>query len=195
MSGGCLQMKPSHLFLLTFIAINLLFPACTKTVRDIRARPVTDSPDSREFFACLVNGIGFVSEASTGNVSGSCSYGAKYRGSAGRSFQIVSDYHVSVCKTVTIGVTLDSIELVEGQTYVLGAPGNRKNFGIYLHSECSQSRVDLFTNDSTQPAHITITRLDTVKRVVTGTFRFVVQDEFGAKYQISDGIFDRHFTK
>jgi hypothetical protein len=187
-------MKPLLYLLLVLTIAGLIISACTKTVIHDRRRIVTDSPESREFFAVLVNGKGFVSEASTNNVSGFCTYGSKYVGKAGRSFQIFSDYRVDDCSSITVGVTLDSVELREGQTYTLGAPGAKKFSGAYLNAPCSQNRIDLFTNDSIRPAHIKITRLDTVKHVVTGTFTFVVQDQFGTQYQISDGTFDRHYT-
>ena len=56
-------------YLLPVIIFAVLTSYCTKTIHDRRSR-VTVSPDSREYFGCRVNGGDFVSEASTGNVSG-----------------------------------------------------------------------------------------------------------------------------
>ena len=186
-------MKLLFYFLFACLVVVLLLSNCTRTINDPRPRPATVSPDSREFFGVLVNGTGYVSEARTGNVFGRCVYSPTYTGRAGRSFQLFSDYRISNCTTITIGVVLDSIELEEGKKYMLGAPGLKKQYGIYSRTACSQGRNDLFTDDSTRPAYITITALDTVKHVVKGLFSFVVKDEFGKKHQISDGTFDRHY--
>jgi hypothetical protein len=187
-------MKPLLYLLLALTIAGFVISACTKTIVHDRRRNVTDSPESREFFAVLVNGRGFVSEAATNNVSGYCTYSSNYAGKAGHTFKIFSDYRIDDCGSITVGIVLDSVELRPGMTYTLGTPGAKKFSGAYLSAPCSQSRVDLFTNDSVRPAHIMIKRVDTVKHVVTGTFTFVVQDEFGTQYQISDGTFDRHYT-
>jgi hypothetical protein len=187
-------MKPAAYLSLALLAAAFIISACTKTVIHDRRRNVTDSPESREFFAVLVNGKGFVSEAATNNVSGYCTYTSTYKGDAGHTFKIFSDYRVNDCSSITVGIVLDSVELKPGTTYTLGTPGVKKFSGAYLNAPCSQSRIDLFTSDSVRPAHIMIKRIDTVKHIVTGTFTFVVQDEFGTQYQISDGTFDRHYT-
>jgi hypothetical protein len=187
-------MKPLLYLSFALLAAVFIISACTKTVIHDRRRNVTDSPESREFFAVLVNGKGFVSEAATNNVSGYCTYTPTYKGKAGNTFKIFSDYRVNDCSSITVGIVLDSVELKPGATYSLGTPGEKKFSGTYLNSPCSQSRIDLFTSDAVTPAYITIKRIDTVKHVVTGIFTFVVEDQFGTQYQISDGTFDRHYT-
>jgi hypothetical protein len=142
----------------------------------------------------VLNGIDLVSEASEGNVSGYCNYKSKHAGNAERSFEIYSDYHISDCRTVTIGIVLDGVQLKKGTQYSLGSPGSGKNFGVYFNSDCLQSRADLFTNDSIPFAQVTITKLDTIKHVVGGTFSFFVRGVDGNESQISGGLFDRHYT-
>lgn len=187
-------MKPLLHFCFALLAAAFNISACTKTIVHDRRRNVTDSPESREFFGVLVNGRGFVSEAATNNVSGYCTYTLNYPGEAGHTFKIFSDYRVDDCGSITVGIVLDSVELRPGATYTLGTPGVKKFSGTYMNVPCAQSRVDLFTNDSVRPAQLMIKRVDTVKHIVTGTFTFVVEDEFGTQYQISDGTFDRHYT-
>jgi hypothetical protein len=187
-------MKQFHPYLLLFLSfIILVCTTCTKTVYDRRSRS-TQTPESREFFGCRVNGMPFLSEASTGDVQGSCTYVTKYKDDYG-VFQIYSDRSGTDCRSYTVGITLDSVQLEEGKTYFMGTQGSKKKFGSYFFTPgCAQSRVDVYTNDTIRPAQITITKFDPIKKVIMGTFYFVVSDDKGNEFRISDGIFDRHYT-
>ncbi|HUQ67309.1 MAG TPA: hypothetical protein VM101_14195 [Flavitalea sp.] len=183
-------MKKRYFLLALMVAVHFL--GCTKTIHDRRSRS-TVTPESREYFGCRVNGADFVSEASAGNVSGFCYYQIKYEKTAGRIFQVFSDKFESTCKNSTVGITLDSVDLVEGKRYDLGAKGEKKNYGtFFLVPDCSQDRIELNTTDGMNN-YIIIKKFDRDKKVVTGIFNFTVNDEFGHLYQITDGIFDRHF--
>jgi hypothetical protein len=179
-------------FLLTVFICAVLAPCCTKTIHDRRSR-ATVTPESREYFGCRVNGGDFVSEASTGNVSGFCSYMITYEKTSSYTFQLFSDKFESGCRNSTVGITLDSVELVVGKRYDLGSKGDKKNYGTYfLVSDCFQDRVEMNTTESMNN-YVIIKKFDRVKRVVTGIFNFAVSDGQGNTYQITDGIFDRHF--
>ena len=178
--------------LLTVIIIAILSSYCNKTIHDRRSR-LTVTPESREFVGCRVNGVDFVSEASTGNVSGFCTYELTYEMTGGYTFQLFSDKSETICKTSTIGITLDSVELVAGRRYNLGSRGSKKNYGTYmLVPECFNDRIEMNTTDG-MDNYIIIQTFDTRKKVVTGTFNFTVSDDQGNTYQITDGIFDRHY--
>ena len=176
-------------------AIVFAFTMCTKTIHDRRSR-LTVSPDSREYFGCRVNGEGFVSEARTNNVSGSCSYIPVYDNSA-NTFEIYSNKFWAGCRSGTVGITLDSIDIEEGKTYSLGSPGRGKFYGSYFYvTGCNQDRVELYTSDNDDvKGKITIKKFDPVKKVVTGTFYFTVRGTHGEFFQITGGIFDRHYTE
>lgn len=183
-------MKRNYLFHVIVFAV--LSSYCTKTIHDRRSR-VTVTPESREFFGCRVNGIDFVSEASTGNVSGFCTYMITYEKTAGYTFELFSDKSETICKTSTVGITLDSVQLVEGKRYDLGSRGDKKNYGTYiLVPECFHEKIEMNTVDGLDN-YVIIQTLDTVKKVVTGIFNFSVSDAQGNTYQITDGIFDRHY--
>lgn len=183
--GNLLKVALAPLFI-------LLFTTCTKTVHDRRSR-ATVTPESREYFGCRVNGAGFVTEARNNNVSGSCTYVSSYRNTS-KTFQILSDRFHSSCSNSTVGITLDSVELVAGKRYNLGVPGEKANYGSYfLVPGCGQDRIQMNTFGETEN-YIIIKSFDPIKKVVTGTFNFTVKDAQGNRYQITDGIFDRHFT-
>lgn len=191
--GSSKFIKKGYLFQIALSSLFiLLFTTCTKTIHDRRSR-ATVTPESREYFGCRVNGSGFVTEARNNNVSGSCSYVSSYRNTA-KTFQIFSNRFHNSCKNSTVGITLDSVELVAGKRYNLGIPGAKANYGTYfLVPDCGQDRIEMNTFGETNN-YIIIKSFDPIKKVVTGTFNFTVRDAQGNRYQITDGIFDRHFT-
>lgn len=181
--------------ILPIISLIFIFNSCTKTIHDRRSRG-TVTPESREYFGCRVNGSDFVSEASTGNVSGSCVYKGPYNDTTIRFFQIVSNRFGAECATGTISIILDSVKLIAGETVVLGSPGAGKSYASYSYlTDCSSSPVQLFTSDSDDlRGKVTIKSIDLGKKVVKGTFFFIMHGDNGEFVQITDGIFDRHFT-
>jgi hypothetical protein len=183
------------LFLVLTISIFPFF-SCTKTIHDRRSR-ATVTPDSREYFGCRVNGADFVSEASTGNVSGSCVYKSAYSDTTIKLFRIMSNNFSVDCAMGTVAITLDSIELKAGETYLLGSPGTGKNYARYSYVlNCSSDLVELSTSDNDDlRGKVTIKSIDKKKQVIKGTFFFTLHGNNGEFFQITDGIFDRHFTE
>lgn len=196
-STGILQTDRCFMkkkYFLRACVIMVLFTACTKTVHDRRSL-ATVTPESREYFGCRINGRGFVSEASRNNVSGFCTYRIEYDKTGGRIFQLFSDKFESNCKSSTVGITLDSAELVVGKRYNLGSKGAKKNYGtFFIVPDCAQGRIEFNTTEGTNN-YVIIKKFDPIKKVVTGIFNFIVSDEQGNSYQITDGIFDRHFQE
>jgi hypothetical protein len=174
------------------ILLLLLFFGCRKTIHDRRSK-TTETPESREYFGCRVNGDDFVSEASSGNVSGSCTYGPSTY-SSGSTFHIISNRFGSDCTAGTIEIILDSVNLVEGKSFFLGSPGQKKNFARYSFvSGCAASVSEFVTSDSTFGV-VRIKKFRPEIRVITATFFFTVTNKEGVAYQIADGYFDRHFS-
>jgi hypothetical protein len=168
-----------------------LFISCNKTIHDRRPKE-TDTPESREYFGCRVNGADFVSEARTGNVSGACRYTPTYDSVS--VFHIVSNQLGPDCSTATIEIVLDSVQLKEGKSYFLGAPGKKKNYATYsIISGCSEPVSEYATTDDTFGV-VRIRKFNPDLRVVSATFFFTVMNADGDGVQIADGYFDRHFT-
>lgn len=180
-------------FLLYAIFI-LIYSGCTKTVVHRRQSLTTNDPEKKEFFTCRINNVPYTPRGVGQATPGNCKYEFVYSGNSGWSFQLSADRYLTECRNFTVGITLDSVELREGRTYVLGTAGAQKNFGMYfLTTDCSPGKVELFTDDD-KPGEITITKFDPDKGTVAGTFSFVVFDANGHAYRITNGIFERHFT-
>lgn len=176
------------------VPMLLLFAQCTKPTIHYLRPTILITPDSRELFGCRINGKPFEPLAKDSATMGNCNYTAEvYRGDSGAVFQIKGNRFEQTCGFYTVGITLDSVYLRRGETYILGSPGLKKHYGSYtINTDCSQTAEELFTSDDT-PGIITITKFDQNKKVITGTFDFKVKDKNGYVYRMSDGVFDRYY--
>jgi hypothetical protein len=165
---------------------------CTKTIHD-RRPTATQTPESREYFGFVLNGRHFISEASSDNVSGTCIFTADTHGTAS-TFKIESSHSAANCVGGTIKITLDSVEIAEGKSYVFGTPGPRKSYlTIYFANQCSEPAVEFTTRDNSF-GFIKIKKYRPDIKVITASFTCIVTNAHGLSYQIADGYFDRHFS-
>ena len=177
-------------FLLLVVPV---FMRCTKPKIHYLRPIVLATPDSRELFGCRINGNPFSPQATDSASMGSCTNRKVYNNASGYRFEITANRHESACRFFSLSIVLDSVEVRRGQAYALGSPGAKKNYARYSFiSDCSQGSKELYTADDL-PGIVVITKYDTLKKVVHGTFDFKIKDHLGNIYRISDGIFDRHF--
>jgi Family of unknown function (DUF6252) len=177
------------------IIIILSDSACTKTVH-YRPRNIIDTIANREVFACRINGVPYVPKSASKELMGSCIFRTVYTGAAGSYLEVNGYRHGLECKTFSVSITLDSIQVHEGSTYILGSKGTKKNYGTYffMNTCTNNGTVELYTTDE-NPGQLTITRFDPAEQFITGTFSFQVRDkQSGRLYNISDGDFKRRFT-
>ena len=168
-----------------------LFFNCTKTIHD-RRPTTTDTPESREYFGFVLSGRHYISEARTNNVAGTCTYEAMYDSAS--IFRIKSYRAISDCLSGDIEIVLDSVDIEEGQRYVLGSPGARKNYLRCVYTnDCSKAPLVLTTKDGSF-GYITIKKYRPDIKVISAVFSCIVTSEQGITHQIADGYFDRHFT-
>lgn len=175
------------------IAIVLLLCECTKPKVHYLRRLPPSTFESREAFTCRINGRAFIPKAVDAVSLGSCTYTKEYSGDEGYIFEITANQHEHSCIFYSITLKLDSVELRQGRSYTLGTPGRRKNSGSYFFIKgCGDDGTKLYTSDDLQ-AEVFITRIDTIKKLVVGTFDIKIRDSAGAIYRMSDGFFDRHY--
>lgn len=179
--------------LIVLCCLSLLLSDCTKPkVHYLRPLPPSTF-ESRELFECRVNGRYFRARATDSASLGSTTYFTAYSGEQGFRFEITANMHESSCVFSSITIHLDSIELKQGRSYILGTPGPKKNHATYFYvSGCSQDGKRLFTSDDLF-SEVFITRVDFRKKVVLGTFDFRMKDSTGREVRFADGFFDRHF--
>lgn len=187
------QYMKSFTFIFFLVAAILLLPHCTKSIARGRFDRPNPRPDTRELFGCRINGVAYNPQRLDPVLLGSCFYRSTYGGDFGWIFKMDGERHNVGCRSFSIGFVLDSVMLEEGKTYLLGNQGPRNNYGrYYLNSTCDQSTLELYTNDN-EPGQVTITYFDPVDKSVSGTFSFTVSDNNGNVYEISHGVFDRHY--
>jgi len=184
----------------SFLKISALFvlvisiTACTKPkVHELRPIEYVTF-DSRESFGCRVNGRLFSPKAADSSLMGDCSYRVTYA-DASRVFQITANRSEADCRYISITITLDSVDFSNVTRYRLGSPGLKKNYAQYSFiRHCSADKVDIFTSDDIFGV-VVITRYDPQKKIVRGTFEFSLRAPDGFMYNVSDGVFDRHYKE
>jgi len=65
--------------------------------------------------------------------------------------------------------------------------------GSYRNVEEGTNKMDYYT-DTSKAAYLNITTIDTVNRVIAGTFRFTVKNAIGRPVTVDDGRFDVKYT-
>jgi hypothetical protein len=193
---GIYYMKYFKLFqLILLLVTSLVLSGCKKSVVQHRFPSTLIVPESAEYFGCRINGALYNPSSNYQLPGGTCTYQLKYKGNAGYSFEITGDDFKSGCHKTSVGITLDSIAIEEGKTYMLGGKGTYKNYGSFFSlKSCAQSKIEFFTKDNLF-GYITITKFDPVKRIIKGNFQFTVSDANGSISTLSDGVFDRHYTQ
>jgi hypothetical protein len=151
--------------------------------------------ESRELFGCRINGKPFSPMAPDSALLGSCTYARTYHGEQGFTFQLSGNVHEANCEFASVTITLDSIELEADKVYKLGTAGARKNYAEYFVIKgCGLTGTSLYTSDDLY-GELRITRFDSFKKVVNGSFDFKMRDENGNIIRMSDGTFERHYTE
>lgn len=97
------------------------------------------------------------------------------------------DAEVSPFRSVMLEV--DSLVLREGQTYPFRTPGGRHQASHF------DGKQDYIKRDQDQ-GELTITRLDSVQRILSGRFHFVGTDRnSGQQVQVTEGRFDLRYSQ
>ena len=135
-------------------------------------------------FGCLLDGKAFLPRGGTNPLD--CVYqfvnGGYYFALQGNKRDFENNYFAISCST-------ENLEILDNQTYNLIENGQENAFGRYTFNT-----LDYFTSQ-THTGELTITKLDQVNQVVSGTFWFDVIDSNGTVHQIREGRFDMQYTQ
>ena len=142
-------------------------------------------------FGCLINGSVFLPKG-TPLAGPILSCGDQYI-NGGYYFQLKARQDIG-SRTLTIALFTDSLEILQGKVLRL----SQKNlsgyaYGQHGHYELSSS-PQLFYTDSINVGELKINFLDTINRVVSGTFWFDAMTSTGEKVQIREGRFDTKYS-
>jgi hypothetical protein len=137
--------------------------------------PITQTGENT--FACLINGKPFFS---------SYRRRAIYSGTS----MTISGSRRDDIGLRSVSLQAFDVELIGEGTYLLQSKKGGNFTGIYLVD--GGLTIDTSTKDDF-PGILIITRLDLDEFIISGTFKFTVEDDSGNLYEITDGRFDLKF--
>lgn len=170
-----------RMVLLLPVAVLLLASSCKK---DDLPKP-TQSGANKMF--AKINGNKWENAACWSCIGGGSGISTTYRANG---LSGITGQSLEGKNSIAISVVFKSI--TQPGTYDLGAPGmlnDRKNN--------AQIRIDdkIYSTTSVNKGRLTITRLDTVTKIMAGTFEFTAEDEKDSTsiVHVTDGWFDAKF--
>jgi hypothetical protein len=97
-------------------------------------------------------------------------------------------------QTLSVGIFTDSLEISQGRQLILSQKFLSGNaYGLYGHYDLNAT-PELFYSDSINSGELKIDFLDTINRVVSGTFWFDAINSGGEKVQVRSGRFDVKYS-
>lgn len=152
-----------------------------KTISEIEKLP-PETQTGANTFGCLIDGKAFL----PGNFPNATN--CFYQFVNGEYYFVLGFANDTENNLKVVSLRTEKKQIFQGETYNLfeWVSGNATgNFTI--------NNIALYTN-LIQTGKLTITKLDTVNFIVSGTFWFDVQDSNGVVHQIREGRFDTHYT-
>lgn len=160
------------------------FSACKKSGVSEFSKLPAPTQIGANTFGCLVNGKAFL--PSSGGYSSPPKLAADYSPSPTGGLTIYARNKSDNGVYTLVSLKTDSLSVEEGQTLHLStrAPGNAVGFfsagGNYMTGQGATGTL-------------TITKLDLVNKIISGSFDFEAKDTAGNLVKITDGRFDVHF--
>lgn len=142
---------------------------------------------------CLINGKVFKPRGSVfGGPRKNCFYEQRNNGYYfGLS---AKDDHENPLRSFSIAT--DSLPVVEGQTIALQTPDTKGSAWAEVSlSPYTDNSItyDKYTTTASVRGELVVSKLDSIRRVVSGTFWFDAIDRNGTKVQVRDGRFDMQY--
>ncbi len=170
-----------YLLILTIIILS----SCNKD--DDRVAPIDQLPPATQTgagtFGCLVNGEPFIDNSGSFNCFYQLVSGEYYFHISGTNFNMIPG-------GIDIGTIKKTIK--EGQIYLLleESDGNASAALFF------QNILETSTTNADYTGELTITKLDFINNIVSGTFWFEIKHPTtGETVKIREGRFDSHFTQ
>jgi hypothetical protein len=176
-------MKSSHLILFVLALFSL--SQCKKDDEAPQLPPETTTGANQA--GCRINGQVLIPR-SKGRTEGlTFAFINRGNGRTPSFFLAFVDAQASPFRSVVL--EMDSLVLREGQTYPFRTPGGRRQASHF------DGKQDYIKRDQDQ-GELTITRLDSTQRILSGRFHFVGTDKnSGQQVQVTDGRFDLRYSQ
>jgi len=179
-------MKNLNLIVFLLFGLTISTFSCKKQPVDQLSLLPPATQTGANTFGCLVDGAAFVPESS-GFFSGP-PFKAEYGSTPQLAVFSIAGSRKGDGIIANVSIATDSLKIGEGETLLLSGyntPG--KASGAYAYNSTAYQ-----TNANVTGA-LTITRLDTINLIVSGTFYFNAVSKGGDTVRITNGRFDTHY--
>lgn len=190
-----LLMKFKNLLLFLSAPILLLSLQCKKDKSPEEQLP-PETQTGAGTFGCLVNGNIFKPKGDPfGGPILSASYQYLNTSSSSGYFFSVSARNTTTAATKGISINTDSLPIQQGQTIVLKKFGKKGaasgQFSIFDNNTLSFNE---YLTTALVTGELKIAKLDSINRIVSGTFWFDAVNSTGEKVQVRNGRFDMKYS-
>lgn len=171
-----------------FLSITIIITSCKKQPVDQLSLLPAATQTGANTFGCLVNGKAFLPKKSFSVIARtdlSCFYSNTENGYV---FNIGASRDLGSGSSDVVGIATDSLKISEGETINL-----TKAFTPTLAFGDYAINVSSYTTNASATGELTITHLDMIKQIVSGTFQFNAVSKSGDTVKITNGRFDVHY--
>lgn len=186
-------MRTSQVIILTILSGLLLSASCKKHVikpaDQLSLLPLATQTGARTI-GCLVNGQAFVPKDRS--IIEGPDMQCNYILLNGGYYFTLSFSNDNSGQVKGLGIRTDSLAIAQGQNYKLVSHAVGNADGIYFL--IGPENRDYVTNPSVTGV-LTITKLDPVMQIVSGTFYFKAINAPGDTVNVTDGRFDMPYTR
>jgi len=174
-------MKNLILILLTAFTLSCCSKDDNKPKTELEKLPPA-TQTGKNTFGCLLDGKAFLPYNAPNSTN------CFYQLVSGKYYFYLGGQKSINDNIVSIVLKTEKKQIFQGDTYELFENIDGNASGNYLFN------VDFSSTTLANSGKLTITKLDQVNQIVSGTFWFDVQDTNGAIHQIRDGRFDFEYT-
>jgi hypothetical protein len=155
-----------------------------------------ETQEGKNTFGCYINGELLVPGGGGLGPIKTCYYQSIYPGESGYVFQLEAKRSEdNDCGLRTVTITLDSVRIVEGNTYKLGIYKIGNGNGRYNHYPPICGDPIKFETFDESSGEIYFKKFDEVNHIAAGTFWFTAVNSMGDTVKITDGRFDMKYTR
>jgi hypothetical protein len=186
------------LILVSLLFISLTASECKK--HKPPSNPVDQLPPETQIgantFGCLINGEVFLPKGGGINPVLTCYYQYIYYPSpVGYVFQVKANNKSDPSFFQSINILVDSLKLIEGNTYNLQESIRGRARGNYVKAKTDNTSYDNYFTYFPSSGELVIKRFDEINQIASGTFWFNAVNSNGDTIHVTDGRFDMQFTK
>jgi len=183
-----------YLCLLLFISVSFFFLACKKNIPAIDQLPPATQTGAHTF-GCLVNGKIFKPKGDlfSGTISSSSYQYLNSSLSKGYFFS-VSAKNTSSDFVKGVSINTDSLSIQQGQTIILEKYGKKGAAAGQFSIIGNDFIFHEYLTTPSEKGELIITKLDSINRIVSGTFWFDAVNSNGEKVEVREGRFDMPYT-